>query len=302
MGSAPVVGLALGRAVSVEGTGRGQDLIGIVTDSTADLPPTLAAEWGITVVPCLVNFGQETFREGVDLSHAEFYRRLESRSELPTTSSPGPGVFAATYRRLAAETDQIVSLHLSSKLSGVYNSARLGAEQVEGMDIRMVDSGSVSMGLGWLTVMAARAARAGASLDKVVQLVEAAKRRVRVFALLDTLEYLRRGGRMNRLVAVLGTLLDIKPILCVEGGDVLPLARTRSRLKAESRLVSMIEELCPLAELAVLHSRALEAAEGLRDRLAAVFPRQHVVIAEVTTVLGTHVGPNALGAACVVAE
>jgi len=274
----------------------------LVTDSTADIPPQLAAEWGVTVVPCLVHFGRETFREGVDLSHAEFYRRLESGSGLPTTSSPGPGVFAATYRRLAAETDQIVSLHLSSKLSAVYNSARLGAEQVEGMEIRMVDSGSVSMGLGWLAVMAARAAQADASLDEVVQLVEAARQQVRVFALLDTLEYLRRGGRMNRLVAVLGTLLDIKPILCVEEGDVLPLARIRSRLKAESQLVSVVEELGPLAELAVLHSRAPEAAEGLSDRLAAVFPRQRMVIAEVTTVLGTHVGPNALGAACVVAE
>jgi DegV family protein with EDD domain len=281
---------------------RSQGLIKIVTDSTADLPPELAAKWGITVIPCLVHFGQETYREGGDLSHAEFYRRLVSGQELPTTSSPGPGVFAATYRQLAVEASQIVSIHLSSKLSAVYNAARLGAQEIRGAEVRVVDSGTVTMGLGWLAVMAARASQVGASLVEIVQLVEAARTRTRVFALLDTLEYLRRSGRVNRLVAVLGALLDVKPMLSVEGGDVLPLARVRSRRKAISQLLLLVQELGPLAELAVLHSRAQKAAEDFADRLAAVFPRQRMVIAEVATVLGTHVGPNGLGVACVVAE
>jgi DegV family protein with EDD domain len=157
------------------------------------------------------------------------------------------------------------------------------------------------MGLGWLAVVAARAARAGQSLNEIVRLVEAAKPRVRVFALLDTLEYLHRGGRMNRLVAVLGALLNVKPMLTVEGGDVLPLARVRSRRKAMARLASLVEELGPLAELAVLHSRARQTAGAFADRLSAYFPRQRMVIAEVGPVLGTHVGPNGLGVACLLA-
>lgn len=277
-------------------------MVRVVVDSTADLPPELAAEWGITVVPCLVHFGRETFREGVDLSHAEFYRRLEVGPGLPTTSAPGPGVFETFYRQLAAETDQIVSIHLSSKLSAVYNVARLGAEGFEKTEIAVVDSGSVTMGLGWLAVMAARAARAGRSLDEIVRLVEAARLRVRVFALLDTLEYLRRGGRLGRLVATLSALLDVKPIIGVEEGEVLPLGRVRSRRRAVDWLVSLVEGLGPLAELAVLHSRARQAAESLADRLAVFSPRDRMVIAEVGTVIGTHVGPNGLGVACVTVE
>lgn len=270
-------------------------------DSTADLAE-LAEEWGITVVPCLVHFGQETFREGVDLSRAEFYRRLEMGTELPTTSAPGPGVFADVYRQLAAETDQIVSIHLSSKLSAVYNSARLGAKEIEGTEVAVVDSGTLSMGLGWLAVLAARSARAGCSLQEIVSMVEATRPRARVFALLDTLEYLRRSGRVSRVMAALGAMLNVKPMLNVKGGDVLPAGRVRSRRKAVARLISLVEELGPLVELAVLHTRARQDAEALADRLATLFPRERMVIAEIGTVIGTHVGPNGLGVACVTAE
>ncbi len=283
-------------------TKRRCDLIKIVTDSTSDLPPELMAQWEITVVPCLVHFGQETFREGVDLSRTEFYRRLEMGPGLPTTSAPGPGVFGDAYRQLAAETDQILSIHLSSKLSGVYNAARLGAERIEGIEVAVVDSDTVSMGLGWLAVMAARAVRSELSLKEIVRLVEAARPRARVFALVDTLEYLRRGGRVGRLVAALSALLDVKPMVSVEKGDVVPLGRVRSRRKAVTQLASLVEELSPLAELAVLHSNAPQAAEAFADQLAAFFPRERMIIAEVGTVIGTHVGPNGLGVACVAAE
>lgn len=277
-------------------------MIQVVTDSTSDLPPELAAQWGITVVPCLVHFGQETFREGVDLSRPEFYRRLEAGPGLPTTSTPGPGVFEDTYRQLAAETDRILSIHLSSRLSGVYNAARLGAEKLGGTDVAVVDSSTVSMGLGWLAVVAARAARSGLSLQEIVRLVEATRQHTHVFALVDTLEYLRRGGRVGRLVTALSALLDVKPMIGVEEGDVVPLGRVRSRRKAVAELVSLVEKLGPLAELAVLHSNAPQAAGVFADQLAASFPRERMVIAEVGTVIGTHVGPNGLGVACVVAE
>jgi DegV family protein with EDD domain len=286
----------------VESLKSRRNLVKVVVDSTADLPPALATEWEITVVPCLVHFGRQTFREGVDLPRAEFYRRLEVGPELPTTSAPGPGVFASAYRQLAAEVDQIVSIHLSSKLSAVYNSARLGADEIQDIEIAVVDSNTVSMGLGWLAVIAARAARAGRSLREIVSLLEAARLRARVFALLDTLEYLRRGGRVSRVVAALGALLNVKPIISVNEGEVLPLGRIRSRHKAVARLVSLVEELGPLAELAVLHTCAHDAAEALANRLAGPFPRERIVIAEVGTIIGTHVGPNGLGVACLMAK
>jgi len=279
-----------------------ENLVKIVVDSTADLPPELAAEWGITVIPCLVHFGQETFREGVDLSRGEFYRRLESGSEMPTTSAPGPGVFADTYRQLAAETDQIVSIHVSSRLSAVYNSARLGAEKIKGAKVAVLDSGTVSMGLGWLAVMAAQLAEAGRSWSEIVNWVEMVHPRTRVFAMLDTLEYLHRSGRVGWALAVLGALLNVKPMISVKEGAVLPLGRARSRQKATARLVLLVEDLGPLERLAVLHTCARRDAEALAGRLAALFPRERMVIAEVGTIIGTHVGPNGLGVACVTAE
>lgn len=273
-----------------------------MVDSTADLPPELAAAWGITVVPCVIHFGRESFRDGLELSLAEFYRRLETESALPTTASPGPEVFAQVYRRLAAESEQIVSIHLSAKLSAVYNSARLGARDVTQTQVAVVDGGSVTMGLGWQAVMAARWARDGCSLEDIVRRLEQSRPRIRVLALLDTIEFLRRGGRVNRAVAMLSALLDVKPMISVEGGDVLPLGRVRSRKKALDRLVSLVEELGRLEELAVLHTRALSDAHALAARLAASFPRQRVVIAEVGPIIGTHVGPNGLGVACVTSE
>jgi DegV family protein with EDD domain len=191
-------------------------------DSTADLPPELVEQWNLAVVPCLVHFGQTTFREGVDLGRAEFYRRLAAAEVSPTTSAPGPGVFEEVYRRLAAGCDQIVSVHLSSKLSAVFNAARLGAQEVTGAEIAVVDGGSVSMGLGWQAVLAARWARQGRSLEEIVDGLTASRPHARVFALLDTLEYLRRSGRVNRVVAALGALLNVKPLVSVEGGEVLP--------------------------------------------------------------------------------
>lgn len=279
-----------------------RELIKIVVDSTADLPPELAEKWDITVVPCLVHFGHETYREGVDLSHAEFYRRLKDDPQLPTTSAPGPGVFAETFQKLALEADQIISLHLSSKLSAVYNSVRLGAKGIKGVEIAVIDSDTLSMGLGWLAVKAAQLVRAGHSWQEIVETLKKTRLRVRVFALLDTLEYLRRSGRVSRAVAVLGAMLNVKPMISVMEGQVLPAGRIRSRRKAVNHLISLIEELGPLDELAVLHTRAPREAEALADRLATNFPRQRMVIAEVGTIIGTHLGPNGLGAACLMAE
>jgi DegV family protein with EDD domain len=277
-------------------------LVKIVTDSTADIPEELAAELEITIVPCNVHFGLETYRDGLDLSKKEFYARLQTSPTLPTTSAPAAGLFEATYRKLASETDQILSIHLASALSAIYNSAYLGAETIPGFELALIDSGQASMGLGWLVIAAARAAQEDQSLAQIVALVENMMPRVRLFAALDTLEYLQKGGRVGKAVAVLGTLFSIKPMLEIRDSAVLPLERVRTRRRSIRRLIELVAELCPLEELAVLHSNAPQEAQRLAEDISLLHPLERIVIAEVGVIIGTHVGPNALGVACLVAH
>jgi DegV family protein with EDD domain len=277
-------------------------LVKIVTDSTADIPEELAAELEITIVPCNVHFGLETYRDGIDLSKEEFYTRLKTSPALPTTSAPAVGLFEVIYIELTGETDQILSIHLASALSAIYNSACLGAEAVSGVEITLIDSEQVSMGLGWLVIAAARAAQEGQSLAQIVALVEDMRPRVRVFAALDTLEYLQKGGRVGKTVAVLGTLLNIKPLIEARDSAVLPLERVRTRRGAVQRLRELVAELGPLEELAVLHSNAPQEAHRLAEELSFLHPLERILIAEVGVIIGTHAGPNGLGVACVVAH
>lgn len=277
-------------------------MVKIVTDSTADIPEELVAELEITVVPCNVHFGLETYRDGLDLSREAFYARLKTSPILPTTSAPAAGLFEATYRELARQTDQILSIHLASALSAIYNSACLGAKAVSGVEMALIDSGQVSMGLGWLVIAAARAAQAGRSLAQVAALVEDMKPRVRLFAALDTLEYLRKGGRVSRAVAALGSLLDIKPLVEVRDSAVLPLERVRTRRRAIQRLIELVAGLGPLEELAVLHSDAPQEARHLAEEISFLYPLERILIAEAGVIIGTHAGPNGLGVACVVAR
>ena len=277
-------------------------MVKIVTDSTADIPEELVAELGITVVPCNVHFGLETYRDGLDLSKEEFYARLKTSPTLPTTSAPAAGLFEATYRKLASETDQILSIHLASALSAIYNSACLGAETIPGFEIALIDSGQASMGLGWLVIAAARAAQEGQSLAQIVALVENVMPRVRLFAALDTLEYLQKGGRVGKAVAVLGTLFNIKPMIEIRDSAVLPLERVRTRRRSIQRLIDLVAELCPLEELAVLHSNAPREGQRLAEEISFLHPLERILIAEVGVIIGTHAGPNGLGVACVVAR
>jgi DegV family protein with EDD domain len=277
-------------------------LVKIVTDSTADIPEELAAELEITIVPCNVHFGRETCRDGIELSKGEFYTRLETSPTLPTTSAPATGLFEATYRELANETDQILSIHLAGALSAIYNSACLGAETIPNLEVVLIDSGQASMGLGWLVIAAARAAQEGQSLAQIVALVEDMKPRVRLFAALDTLEYLRKGGRVGKTVAVLGTLLNIKPLIEVRDSAVLPLERVRTRRKSIERLIELVAELGPLEELAVLHSNAPQEAQRLAEEVSFLHSLERILIAEVGVIIGTHAGPNGLGVACVIAR
>jgi len=271
--------------------------IRVLVDSTADIPPDLSAELGITVVPDLVHFGSETFRDGVDLSDEEFYARLETSPVHPTTSSPGAGVFAVAYRELVDAGADVVSIHPEATFSSLYSTAVLAAREIAAGRIAVVDSRQIAMGTGWLAILAARAGRAGANLDEVVALVEEARERVRLVAVLDTIVPLQKSGRLGILTALVGTLLKIKPLFAVRVGEPALLERPRTRRKARARLLEYIRELAPFQELAVVHTVAWAEAQALADDLAAarVHPRDRILIAQVGAAIGAHVGPRAVG-------
>jgi DegV family protein with EDD domain len=269
----------------------------VVTDSTGDLPAELAARENILVVPAVLNLGGRSYRDGVDITRAEFYRQLPTANPLPTTSAPAAGDFEACFRQCGSEP--IVCIVLASKLSAMYNAARLGAEGL-GEQVTLVDSGNASMALGWQALTAAEAANRGASRDEVLAAARDAQRRVRLFAALDTVEYLRRGGRASAFSAMVGELLQIKPLLEVRDGEVIPLARVRTRGKVREALAEQVERLGRLQRLAVLHAAEPAGAEAMAARLAPLSAEPPVII-EATSVLGTHVGPGTLGLAPVLA-
>jgi DegV family protein with EDD domain len=275
----------------------------IVTDSTSDLPPSLAEELGITVIPSYVNIGDESYRDLIDLSRAEFYKQLPHYPRLPTTAAPAVGTFAETYRQLMGEgATEIISLHVSAELSAMCNSARLGAEDAGTIPIHIFDSRQVSMGLGLLAVLAAREAAAGKPADVILRELEAAIPRTHVFAVLDTLEYLRRSGRVNWAEFSIGTLLRIKPMLHVYEGEVHSLEKVRTRGRAMAQLLAHVAALGPLREIALLHTHDPEGLAEWRALVRPYFPDGYEPVAvEVTPAIGAHVGPGALGVACIAA-
>ncbi|HEY8490834.1 MAG TPA: DegV family protein [Dehalococcoidia bacterium] len=267
----------------------------VVTDSTADLPAEVARELDITVVPLTVHFGEETFYDGVDITAGQFFDRLRSARVLPRTSQPSVGAFQDTYQRLAAEADGIVSVHISSRLSGTCNAASLAAEAVPEVPVRVVDSQTASLGLGIIAMEAARAARAGADLDAVVRVAESTRARVPIVFTLDTLEYLARGGRIGRASAFMGTLLNIKPILTVDQGEIAPLERVRTRTKALDRLCDLLFTREHVRLGAVAHAQCPEDAEHLVAQFRARYPGVPVVTGQVGPVIGVYTGPGAVG-------
>jgi DegV family protein with EDD domain len=271
----------------------------IVVDSTVDLPPELMAELDITVVPCLVRFGDQTFREGVDITRAEFFARLQTGPHFPSTAAPAPGVFEDTYRRLAAETEAIVSIHLSSQHSGIFNSARLGAEAVvDSLHVVPVDSGQISLGMGLMAMVAAEAAREGASLAGVLDILEDLKPRTHLFAIPRTLDNLRRSGRITQIVAHLGNLLRIKPILHVHQGQVLLQERVHSWGRAQQHLIQTVRSMAPFERVVLAHIRHPEAAGALGQALADLLPPR-TFIYEAGVIIGIHVGVGAVGIALI---
>ena len=277
-------------------------MIHIVTDSTSDIPPDIARELNITVIPVHVIFGEESFDDGVTITREEFYRRLKTTKVLPTTSTPSAGEFAEVYQRLDGE---IISIHVAAKWSSLLSVAQLGADLSPAARVTFFDSGKLAMGLGWQVILAARAAQQGESVADIVQeVLPEARQRVRLFAALDTLEFLRRSGRVNAFLARFGQLLSIKPIIDVGDGEVSMIDRVRTRHAAIDRIREMTYDLGPLQSLAVLHTSNEETARALADEFAMSIPHLHepIIVCEATTAVGTHVGPNGLGIAAIVAE
>ena len=265
----------------------------VVTDSTSDLSPQWRERYRIEVVPLRVLFGSDAYRDGVDMSSGEFFTRLARADRLPTTSAPSPGDFAAVYERLSRECDGVVSIHISGELSGTVEAARVGARSVEGFPVDVIDSRCLTICVAFLCRLAAEApTREGA-----VQMVQERVPRQRILALLDTLKFLEMGGRIGRASAMLGSVLDVKPILGVTDGHVAALDRVRTRSRAIPRLVELLRRDLPVERLAVMHAQAPEAAEAIRVQLGKELPDVSVETGEIGAVLGTHVGPGAVGLA-----
>lgn len=263
----------------------------VVTDSTCDVPEAWRERYGIEVVPLRVLFGEETLRDGVDLTTAQFFDRLRRADRLPTTSAPPPGDFAAVYERLSHECDGVVSIHIGRVLSATVEAARLGAASVEGFPVRVIDSRCVTFCIAFLCQVAAESA----DLDEAVRRVEERVPRQRILTLLDTLRYVEMGGRVNRAQAMIGTMLDLKPILEMKDGEIKGVDRVRTRSRAIPRLLDLFRRDLPVEHLAVMHGQAPEDAERIRAGLAAELPGVQVEVGEIGAVLGTHTGPGAVG-------
>jgi DegV family protein with EDD domain len=275
--------------------------IGLVTDSTADIPTDLREKYGIEVVPNLINIGGKSYADGVEITREQFYEWLPKLNPLPTTSAPSVGAFQQRYDQLLkAGAQQVLSIHPPNNLSGIFNAARLAAQEFDGR-IHVLDSGQLSLGLGFQVLAAAEAIARGVLLEKVLGIVESVRQRVRVAALLDTIEYVRRSGRVSWARAMIGNLLHLQPLIELRHGIVHRLGQARTRLQGIERLIEALDSWGPLERLAVLHTNAETAArrlmEEVRNRVAAP-----VLVVNVTTAIGTHVGPNGLGFAAVPAE
>jgi DegV family protein with EDD domain len=267
----------------------------IVTDSVSDLPPALVEELRITVVPLVVSIGERAYRDGVDLASDAFYAELKASLSFPITSAPSPSAFARAFDGAAEEADEVLAITLSSKLSGTFNAALQGKELMErSRRVEVVDSGWAALAEGFIVMEAARAAKEGAGLEDAKQLVRATAARVDFLAAFDTLEYLRRGGRIGAAAALLGSILNINPLIALRDGLVHPVGRTRSRRKALDQLVQFAGGYSSIDVMGVECTACEPEADALVDRLADFHPRERILRSTMTPVIGTHTGPGLL--------
>jgi DegV family protein with EDD domain len=269
--------------------------VGVVTDSTADLDPELQAKLGVAVVPLIVNWDGKTYRDKIDLGPAEFYRRLRTSKSLPRTGAPSLATFESAFRAQLEGNDAVVCINLAAALSGTFDVARRAGESVAPDRIWVVDSGSVSICIGWLAEMAVRMAAEGVAARDIVERLNDARGRMRILALLETLTFLQRGGRIGRAAALAGTLLSVKPILSVQDGEIAPVERVRTMNGAIRRLVELVVAQGPIERVGVMHADSSEYAAEVETQLRAHFPQLAIDRGELGPVVGTHGGPGLIG-------
>ena len=274
--------------------------IAIMTDSTCDLPPEWVQRFDIRVVPTYVHFDQESLADdGIHLRREHFYERLATSSVLPTTAAPPFGEVQQVMARALAEADFVIGITAPAKLSGIYNTFRLAAENTDPSRVTLIDSGSLSMGLGWQVILAAELARAELTPVVIKTKVLASQPYTDVWAALDTFEFVHRSGRVGWAAAMMGDLFQIKPIIRLYDGVVSSVTRVRTAHRAFQTLVDIAQTAAPLQRLAIMHTRYIEGAQHLLAALADIHPDHEPVIVEATPVIGVHVGPQGLGLAVV---
>ena len=266
----------------------------VVTDSTSDMPPELAKELGVTVVPLTVFFGDEAFKDGVEITHDTFFQRLTSGGPHPRTTQPTPGDFAEVYRTIAEGGDDIVSVHVSDKLSGTLNSARSAAAEVAGVRVELVDTQLTSLALTLVAKASAEAAAGGASVDEVAAIAREVSGKIDLYFVLDTLEYLHKGGRIGKAAALFGGLLSIKPVLKLVDGEIHPHEKVRTRAKAVARLKQIVEQDAPYEEIAFIHEVSDEEVAAMSE-FARPLTTKPVIVSNIGSVVGTYTGPGVLG-------
>jgi DegV family protein with EDD domain len=276
--------------------------IKIVTDSTCDLPDEVIKALDISVVPMYINIGQKGYLDGVDISRQEFYENLPNYPEHPTTAAPGTDKFRRVYEQLIQQgATQIISIHISPSLSAVLDVARSAAQEVKDATVEVFDSRQLSLGTGFLVELAGRAAQQGKAMGEIMHSLKDQISRSHVFASLDTLEYLRRSGRMNGVVSGIGNLLQIKPILRMYDGKPT-VERVRTQSKAIKMMLGWVKEIGKLEKVAIVHTNAAERAQELLHLAAAFLPSGTIPTVDITPVIGANIGPGAAGFALVAAE
>lgn len=272
----------------------------IVTDSPSDVPDSLVKQYDLRVIPCYINFGTQSYLDdGVSITRTQFYERLVTANPLPTTSANSSGDAEKVMREALQAADHVVAVHIAGKLSSIIESSRIAAQTIGTDKVTVIDTEAASMGSGWQVLAAAEKASQGADLAEILATIDSTRSRQKLWATVPGLDYLRRSGRVSWLRASVGALLNIKPIIYVDHGAPVQAARVRTFKNAVAELVKLARSQAPLERLALLHTHNLEGAQELQAALADIAPPHQTVIVNVSSAIGTHLGPGGLGIATI---